>query len=365
MMEERLIVLLARYTADGKIIEEARKIIAEGVDWYKVFLLALNNKIIGLVYYNLVRYKLLVKMKPIIYNLMKYYYFCNKERNKLILSEKKKIIDTLNNRGINVLSLKGGVLLEHVYQDIGSRVCNDLDFFCNLGDAKYFDEILGSIGYKQGEIDWNEQDIKDFSRIKKTGWKMNMNTIPTYIRKMPDNDFVDFLELDFSYAFDLRKDVSIVDLVFDRSINNEMDECDTIIYLCSHLFKEAENDIWIEAKADMNLIKFCDIRESMISFNKEGIDRLVGRALELNCAEAVNYCMYYLLLVYDENIFKEVIAAFLEKGYELKRTKFEELDYSEENAQRFWKRIFTYDNASLLLDEKYILNKKIIEQGDV
>ncbi len=361
MNEKRLVVLLTRYEADEIVRHEAHRLIEDGVDWYKVFILALNNKVIGLVYYNLIRFGLMCKIKPILYNLMKYYYLCNARRNKYIISEKKRILNELNRNGVNVLSLKGGVLLERIYKDWGSRACNDLDFYCKLENIEQLGKILKGIGYKQGEIDWNQQKIVNFSRIKKMGWKVNMNTIPTYIRKIEDNEYIDFLELDFSYSFDLRKDVSISKTVFDRSCNNEMDISDTIIYLCSHLYKEAENDIWIEAKADMNLIKFCDIREMVICLDKENVRYLVERALELNCAEAVYYCAYFLQIIYEEKMFEDLMVMFSHYGYELRETRYDKLDFSEDTRNRFWNRIFSFDNSVVLLDERFKENKRMIE----
>ena len=362
--EKRLIVLLSRYQMSVDNIEEAKRIIESGIDWYKVFIGALNNKIIGLVYYNIIRNNLLCKIKPIIYNLMKYYYLCNAERNKYLIREKYHIIEKLNNDGINVLALKGGYLVEKVYKDWGSRTCNDLDFYCRIEDALGIDKALGEIGYKQGEIDWNTKTIVDMPRLKKIGWKLNMNNIPTYIKKIEDSDYIDFIEIDFSYAFDLRKDVSISESVFKNSRNNQMSKYDAIIYLASHLFKEAENDIWIEAKADLNLIKFCDIREDLRGFDDKEIEQLVERSMELKCEGAMYYCAYYLNIIYEDEMFERILDCFSKHGYELKQTKYDRLDFSKETEMNFWNRIFSYDNSESLLSEDFETKKKILNQRD-
>ena len=361
MNEEYVLVLLARYELSIKEIEKIKEKIEINFDWYKFFILALNNKIIGLAYFNLKRYKLLCRMKPIILHLMEYYYYCNKKRNVTIMQEKRKIVRAMQEKNIQVLSLKGGVLLDQVYCDYGSRTCNDLDFFCFLQDLKDIDQIVTELGYSQGEYDWNTEEINEFSRIKKLGWKMNLNTVPTYIKKIDNNDFIDFLEIDFSYSFDLRKDVSIAESVFANSIGCEMNKIDFVVHLCSHLYKEAENDIWIEAKADLNLIKFCDIRESLKKFTYKEVDSLIKRSIELKCWDAVIYCSYYLSILYGED-YARIISKFKAMGYELAETKYDKLDYSKESKEHFWKRIFAYDNTKELLPIQYIQNKKIIEQ---
>lgn len=364
MQEEKTLILLSRYELTDIELKKIRDLIAQGVDWYRLFILAVNNKVVGLVYYNLYKYGLFERMKPILLYLMKYYYVGNRERNKFILQEKQEILSAMNENGVNILALKGGVLLESVYKDYGSRTCNDLDFFCCLKDVNKIDEVVRKLGYIQGEYDWRMQCIVDFSRVKKTGWKMNMNTIPTYIKKIEGNEFIDFLELDFSYAFDLRKDVSISEDIFSQSMNNEMSTYDSIIYLCSHLYKEAENDIWIDAKADLNLIKFCDVREACKNLNEANLELLVRRSMQIKCAEAVFYCAYYLFIIYEEEFFQNIMLCFKKNGYMLKKTKYDKLDFMQSSRNRFMKRLFSYDNANILIGENFIKNKNIIEKGE-
>ncbi len=361
--EEKVLILLSRYGLMAEEIQAVRSLICEEFDWYKFFVLALNNKVIGLVYYNLKKHNLMCRMKPILMHLMKYYYYGNRERNRCLMEEKKVLLDAMSKHDVKVLVLKGGVLLDKIYFDYGSRTCNDLDFFCSLNDIDKIDRIVRQLKFIQGEYDWTNKRVNDFSRIKKMGWKMNMNTIPTYIKKIEGNDFIDFLELDFSYAFDLRKDISISGTVFEKSVGNEMSLYDSIIYLCAHLYKEAENDIWIDAKADINLIKFCDIRETCKELHDDDVCSLVCRSFELDCCAAVYYCAYYLYMIYGDKKFKDIMICFVKNDYELKETKFSKLDFSEENKLFFMKRLFSYDNSQNLLDETYKKNKLVIEQG--
>lgn len=364
MLEEKVLILLSRYELTNNEVKKIRDVVTQGIDWYRLFIIAMNNKVIGLVYYNLCKYNLLERMKPIILSLMKYYYIGNRERNKCIMQEKQEILSSMKDNGVNILVLKGGALLDNVYKDYGSRTCNDLDFFCSLKDIDKIDKVLNKLGYMQGEYDWKRKCIVDYSRIKKTGWKINMNTIPTYIKKIEGNEFIDFLELDFSYAFDLRKDVSISEDVFIHSMNDEMSMYDSIIYLCSHLYKEAENDIWIDAKADLNLIKFCDVREACKKLNEEDIEQLIQRSMEIKCAKAVYYSVYYLFIIYEEEFFRKIILGFKKRGYVLKKTKYDILDFKKSSRKIFMKRLFGYDNTNIILEGNFKKNKSIVEQGE-
>ena len=363
MKEERTIILLARYYLQDFEVNEVKQLLKENFDWYKFFLLALNNKVIGLVFYNLKRYQLLCRMKPIIFYLMKYYYYGNKHRNQIIMKEKELIISAMREKNVRILSLKGGVLLDTVYSDYGSRTCNDLDFFCRLNDADVIGNIVEGLGYVQGEYNWNTNTVMNFTRIKKLAWKMNMNTIPTYVKKMENNEYIDFLELDFSYAFDLRKDISISWTVFENSNDYEMSEIDSVIYLCSHLYKEAENAIWIEAKADLNLIKFCDVREAIKRIDINDIDRLISRSIELNCWEAVFYCAYYLTILYGDE-YLVLVNKYKSLGLEMVETKYNKLDFSDNSREIFFKKLFNFDNLNDLLDKQFVLNKQQIDRKE-
>lgn len=353
--EKRLIILLGRYTFDESILKEIKKLLSHKLRWEKVLKYAINCKCVGLIYFNMRRFGLMVYIKPIIYNIFKYYYACNKCKNELFLEEKRNLIEIFEKKKVIVYPLKGARLLDEVYTDLGARALNDLDFLCDVEDRILIDSIMRKKGYEQGDFDWNSFSIKRMDRQKLIGWKINLNTIPIYLKKsVEENSIIDFFAVDFSYALDLKKDIRVTKKILNNGSANEMDPIDFLLHLCCHLYKEAEEIIWIKAAADLNLIKFCDIREFILyhfgSVQNEQLSRIINRAEEYNCWKELYFSLYFVEEIYHDNIIKELLRKMGSRHLVLKETRYLRLDNSEASKDAFYARLFAFENADVLDD---------------
>lgn len=351
--EQKLIVLLGRYTFDEHTIKEIEDLLEHKIEWNKVLEYAISCKCIGLIYFNLIRLGLMVYIKPIIYYIFKYYYYGNKLKNIFLMEEKTRLLDAFRRNHIVVYPLKGARLLSEIYIDLGSRTMNDLDFLCKLEDRNIIDDVMREMGYRQGEFDWREYSIKKIERSKMIGWKINMNTLPTYLKIPPrEKTQLEYIAIDFSYALNLKKDVSITKKIFENGLSDNMDSIDFLLHLCCHLYKEAEEDIWIEAAADVNLIKFCDIREFLIHnfshTDDEVLSTIVLRAVDYGCWEDLYFALYFLLEIYNDDISEKIMGYIRGEGLELKATKYHKLDGSEAEREAFYKRLFAFKNMSTI-----------------
>lgn len=355
--EKRLIILLGRYTFDENVVKEIKELLSNELRWEKILEYAINCKCVGLVYFNIRRLGLMIYIKPIIYNIFKYYYQCNKYRNKMVLEEKRHLVKIFENEKVVLYPLKGARLLDEVYTDLGSRALNDLDFLCDLEDRVLIDNIMQKRGYEQGDFDWSSYLIKRMERQKLISWKINLNTIPIYLKKPEiDDPIIDFFAVDFSYALDLKKDISVTKKILSNGSNNEMDKIDFLLHLCCHLYKEAEEAIWIKAAADLNLIKFCDIREFVLyhfdSYQNEQLSMIITRAEEYNCWEELYFSLYFVEEIYHDNIIAEILEEMKTRHMVLNETRYFQLDNSEVAKEAFYERMFAFENADIL-DNSY------------
>lgn len=82
-----------------------------------------------------------------LFSLLREDYLTTAGRNTLIYTEFKRVIEGFIERHIDVMAMKGIVLAELVYQDIGVRAMSDVDLLIRKQDIQKTDDLLDKLGY--------------------------------------------------------------------------------------------------------------------------------------------------------------------------------------------------------------------------
>lgn len=353
---EKLLLLCARIEMGEREEEEAKAIIASGFDIDAFILLANRHKVIQLAGPHLFRLDETGKIKNMYKRLFNHYYEGNKLRNDLMLEEGKRVLTAFDSQGIKAIPLKGFVLLERIYQDHGLRVCNDLDFLIDLDDRNNVSKALKSIGYVIGDYNWSTNAVTQVSRQEELMWKMHIGNIYPHV-KLFDNPILRHVDIDFSYDVDLKKNYRASKGLLSNAVHSSLggvpsymlDEVDFLIHIAIHLYKEATNVQWVLLHADLNLIKFCDLRECALALHKQGkLDwsAISRRSEELQANEAIFYSFYYLDYLYNDG-FSEQLQAHLDIRDSTFLEKYGEIDYGSAISWKksFAERFFSLSNT--------------------
>jgi hypothetical protein len=354
--ERRLILLLARVTFDEDIKRQIREITTNHeLDWDYIIYISSTNKVCTLILKNLL--DLIPEIK--IPNDIKIDYHCLKLKlgvhNKYIFSQYGLVAETLRNNGVSCFPLKGAWLIPHLYKDMSLRSVNDIDCLFDKEDENKLIDAMASIGYFQGQYDSKENKITKFGRAKEIAWKSKMNNLLPFqkITNIPSCPVVIF---DFSFALDLSLDQAPVRAMINESVNRLLKKSHFFIHLCCHLYKEAINAIWIMEATDLNIIKFCDIREYLLIMNKQEIDEAIEFSKKYEIDKAIYFSCYYLGLVYNEDY------SFILKRYQFENTeflyRFGERDFNEALIWKkdFMDRLFSINNLDELKSKQDFIN---------
>jgi len=347
-IERKLILLLARVTFDDDVKTQICKITDNHtLDWDYIISVASTNKVCTLVFKNL--FDLIQEIS--IPSNIKTDYRCLKLKlgvhNKYIFNQYDLVIETLKKFSISSFPLKGAWLLPHLYKDLSLRSVNDIDCLFHKDDERKLIDAMSSIGYFQGQYDSNENKITKFSREKQIAWKSKMNNLLPFqkITNMPSCPVVIF---DFSFALDLSLDQAPIKVMIEESTNELLKKSHFFIHLCCHLYKEAINAIWIMETTDLNIVKFCDIREYLLLMNPQEIGEAIDFSKKYGLEKAVYFTCYYLSLVYCEDY------DFILSRYQFDNTdflyQFGEKDFNETLTWKkdFMDRLFAVNNLDEL-----------------
>ncbi|MBI5099227.1 MAG: signal peptidase I [Nitrospirae bacterium] len=81
------------------------------------------------------------------FNKLRRDYLYTAAKNTLLYSEFSRVVASLRNGKTDVIAMKGAVLAELVYQDIGMRSMSDVDLLIRKEDISKADAVLNSLGY--------------------------------------------------------------------------------------------------------------------------------------------------------------------------------------------------------------------------
>ena len=118
------------------------------LDWDSVVKLSTSHYVLSAVYCNLKRANFLKYVPAELVKYMKYITNLNRDRNKQIIQQAKKLNSLLLDNGIRPIFLKGtGNLLASIYEDIAERMVGDIDFLVSKNDYLKVIHILSKHGY--------------------------------------------------------------------------------------------------------------------------------------------------------------------------------------------------------------------------
>ena len=126
--ELALVILLSCSCFDNRSIRRIEHILKSGVNWFQVFNLAVQRQTAYLMYSALKKLHYLHLLPGSLRAFWGVSYDGNFRRNQRLIEEKTQIVTELQKREIPVYPIKGIALLKSVYEDIGVRYLNDIDF---------------------------------------------------------------------------------------------------------------------------------------------------------------------------------------------------------------------------------------------
>lgn len=344
-IEEKIVHLCSRLNLSEDDYDRLKDLLCTKPNWGEIFRIAVFNKTMGLVSKHLLHFNTgvipgLIRRQLLFMNLG------NRERNREMFRELAKVLAFMNKTGISYSPLKGAYLIPYVYQDYSVRLSNDIDILIRQSDVEKACNAMKEAGYIMGKYDDPTKTIIPAKRAEDIYWKAQMGNIHPFV-KISDNPFLDFLVIDFAFDVDpVHKNLKIAEDMLNNTVETEIEgtptqlicPVDFLIQVCTHLYKEAcARHAAAETYSDINLIKFCDVRELVLAqwdVNDENALKLLAeRAKQHNVENALGYSFECCKKIYGDDFWDRLIGLF-EKSEE----SFEAPVSADDD--RFWDSIF-------------------------
>lgn len=158
-------------------------------------------------------------------------------------------------------------MIKEIYRDYGIRGTNDFDFLINREDVQLLDLELKKLGFEQGKYSRKSNSVEKFSSEKKMLYKMKMYNLLPYV-KVLDNPLLQTVIFDVSHSLDFSLNRLPIKEMIEQADFSDRIPCLSpehfFVHMCCHHYREASHASWIMIGNDLNLIKFCDVREFIL-----------------------------------------------------------------------------------------------------
>ena len=264
------------------------------------------NRITGIAYKNLEKCHKL-RLPKEIENILFASYKDNINRAERFIEKLKYLASIFENANFPYVFLKGAFLTTQLYPK-GYRTSNDIDVLIKETDISLCQSILSMNGFVQGYYNRNEKRIIPATRKEILFARMNFGETVPFVKMFGHSEL--YVDLNFSVDFKpISPDNNLIDFFLDnrKKVSFQemefysLDECDFLIHLCCHLYKEATTIEWVKEHRDLQLYKFSDINVFLHRFNGDIFwEELKNRIIRYGVQKECYYTFNRVLLIYPQ-----------------------------------------------------------------
>lgn len=346
--EKNIICALSRITLSEKDISVVSKELNHEIDWEYIFNVTYKNKIHLLVFSNLKRFKIDNKRYKKYADIVCQLSYINKIKLEKKYDELQLFLNTISDE-VDIVPVKGAIMIKDIYRDFGVRSTNDFDFLIRRCDVSKIDKILSDLGYVQGDYNRFTGEIKEFSPEKKILYKTKMYNLLPYVKKFGDIA-LDCMVFDISHSLDFSLNEKPIDEMISNAENHNgmlyLKPEHFFVHMCCHHYREASHASWIMLGNDLNLIKFCDVREYVLNnMNEDSIRNAILFAQKYGLEKAIYFTIYFLKEIYcdgyEDGILNSLGIVDTEFLYQYGENEYDKIKTRKKD---FWTSLFSENN---------------------
>lgn len=340
--EQRLTLLLCRLTFSGNDKQEITELVKRPINWMKVFEYTVSNKITTLVWHNLKQLKIQYTIPKYLKSILKFTEIGIQKQNEIYLQFVKEILEEFKRRESTCIPVKGSYFIPYMYENYQIRYMGDLDILVKKSDITVVHEIMKKKGFVQGQYITSQNLIIPLGRKDDITWKLKMSHLYPFVKAI-DSEYLGAIKCDFRFALDDSLNLEPINEMIDSGKNMDILPAHRFIYLCTHLYEEAKKEIYVTLGKDINLIKFCDIREYVLHYMKQNdFEQAIVFAKKHSLGKAVYYTLWYLNQIYHDGYEKELLEQIHIDDFEF-LVSFEKTGDGGTKVwmKSFWERMFS------------------------
>jgi hypothetical protein len=253
---------------------------------------------------------------PSVRSVLRAVYLHHLRRNRVLRMELRQIVAAASRADVPMVVRKGGHLGFTIYRDPAFRPMSDLDVFVSTPLAEALMGTLRGLGYQEGDA--SADGIRPLSHRERVFWRMYGSDLPKYSKPSADVD-CPWISLDINVRLMLPGkgyDIPVPELL-SRVEEHDLDgerllafaAEDTLIDLCTSLYKNATVLRFMKQEKHRRLLQFVDLAE-LAAANQGSLDWgiVVARVVEYGISPLVYYSLAHLDSLFPGTVPDQVLV---------------------------------------------------------
>ena len=251
-------------------------------------------------------------------------YYLSATKNALIFEELKKVLGLFNQRGIQIIVMKGAALAETVYGNLALRPMSDVDLLVKNEDLYQIDGLLKKLGYSPADRAVDDVDFTSTYLTTLDYRSSAKNSLSFHVHwhfvnsTIPNESYINHIKMDD---------------IWQDAVKTNIADTETWVMSPHHLIIHLSEHALRVTHSLNKLSYFCDIDRAINYYGKSlDWDLLVRDTIKFNLNKMVYTTLYFSRYFVDANVPEEVLLKlkperfsipekiFMRKAAENKRT---------------------------------------------
>lgn len=287
--EWTLLELLARGVVDDSERQAVRDLIlSDRLDWGELLEQSLRHKMLPMLAHHTISADLRFDIPTTIYMHLESVLEWNRCQIDLFRKETVHIARQLAGRGINFVVTKGMTFESTLYDGLGTRQMNDIDFMIAPKDREAVLAAMQELGFRTF-FDW----AKD-PRREEISSRLNRDHLPKLAREI-DQPGIRIINIDIANSLTWTK--SPFDIPVEEALEHPVEQqvpgvdgasipafrpVYQFLFTVLHLFREAWLQKFVEVGTDVSLMKFGDVIRLVDRYRNELVHGELSRIMEIH-----------------------------------------------------------------------------------
>ncbi|MEU6743657.1 nucleotidyltransferase family protein [Streptosporangium sandarakinum] len=321
--EKELAIRLARVDDDADNDSHLLKLLERPLDWNWIAVTATRHKMVQLYWHNMMRKGLIAPALgtgglPELWTVYwSQLYASGQARNRLWMANAEEVCHRLADAGVRIVAIKGGALIGDVYST-ENRFLNDIDFLAERADIAAIKACMTTLGYEYGSYNYATGRIDPIDRRVERAWLFNNHCMPNFYRLTQD-PITPYYKIQIGFDFfDPFEEFSIDGGAVVAGARPKSDgsgmlvpaPLDTLINLCSHIYREGVSLVYDDYNVNWQLGKFCDLLSFLLKYDVElDLGDFLEKVEEQGIRQPMFYAFHYADQVYRHPVLRRWLAA--------------------------------------------------------
>ncbi|MGN7471969.1 nucleotidyltransferase family protein [Brevibacillus sp. SAFN-007a] len=323
--EVQLVLLLAKPILTEEEVDRLKQLLQSHQNWNLTLGMLQVHRVAGLAWKNIRNYIIQERAKykaAYFFKALEIMYKGQRQLSHEQMTFNHMVFQKFDELGIKYALVKGAILADWIYEDLGLRLFSDNDVLIEPSQANKVAQILQEHGYVFGHYNFQLGTIDSVKRSEILYSQMTSHQLYSLVKPVKNSSFLEFHKIDIQFSIDFmtknRTDKLVQQMLNRRTQRvvggkwpiSTLQVEDLLLFTCIHFYKDAIYRNGVERYKDLVLYKAIDIHSFFVNRNIQiDFDTFIKLVNENSLIKEVYFALHYVNELFPDTVPQNLLAA--------------------------------------------------------